>query len=242
MPKQLKLKFKKTLKKADFIHADLEFHQELIGEAKRMFASAVEELLNTLSAEEHKKLNSVLDQATEARLEEIKKAAWERNESEKGNAEPNDDDDTETHTAKNELDLHNDPHEAPPKNKSAELKKLFHKIAALTHPDKIKVSESGRKNAQKLEKIFKKALDAYTNHNWYILYSIAIDLDIEIAELTEEHVMWVEEDIRETMAKISIINNLLAWIWYTGDDDQKLLALKDYFYQTCGYVPEAVEA
>jgi hypothetical protein len=41
MSKQLKLKFKKTLKKAEFVHAGLEYHQQLISEAKSLFGDEI---------------------------------------------------------------------------------------------------------------------------------------------------------------------------------------------------------
>jgi len=37
MPKQLRLKFKKILKQAEFVHADLEYHEQLVPEAKQLF-------------------------------------------------------------------------------------------------------------------------------------------------------------------------------------------------------------
>ena len=43
MSKQLKFKFKKTLKKAEFVHADLEYHQELSQEALKDITKYVPE-------------------------------------------------------------------------------------------------------------------------------------------------------------------------------------------------------
>ena len=61
MSKQLKLKFKKILKKAEFVNADLEYHQELSTEAKKLFAEAVRSLINQLSTEEQAALNQKLE-------------------------------------------------------------------------------------------------------------------------------------------------------------------------------------
>ncbi len=46
MSKRIALKFKKMLKKAEFVHADLEYHEELFGDAKIEFN---EEFLNVVS-------------------------------------------------------------------------------------------------------------------------------------------------------------------------------------------------
>ena len=40
MSKRIQLKFKKMLKKAEFVHADLEYHEELVFEAKADFNEA----------------------------------------------------------------------------------------------------------------------------------------------------------------------------------------------------------
>ena len=45
MSKQLKLKFKKILKKAYFMNADLEYHQEMSSEAKNLFNEEVQSLI-----------------------------------------------------------------------------------------------------------------------------------------------------------------------------------------------------
>ena len=58
MSKRIKLKFKKMLKKAEFVHADLEYHEELVFEAKADFNEAFLERIQKMSR--------------------LKKRAWER--------------------------------------------------------------------------------------------------------------------------------------------------------------------
>ena len=112
-----------------------------------------------------------------------------------------------------------------------ELKKLFYRIAAETHPDKVKANGFSDKEVYRLEKLFKRALNAYESDNWYILYSIANEIDLKIDEPTEYYIDWVENDIRNTLGEISKIGSLVAWIWYIGDDNRKKLAIQDYFRQ-----------
>ena len=52
MSKQVKLKFKKLIKQADFIHADLEYHDELAVDARNLFREAVEQSIKDLSDED----------------------------------------------------------------------------------------------------------------------------------------------------------------------------------------------
>ena len=87
---------------------------------------------------------------------------------------------------------------------------------------------------ERLEKVFKRALRAYNNDNWYILYSIALQLGLELPDISEHHIKWVEEDIRQTLSEISGIANLVPWAWYTGDDDLKVSVIKYYFSQIYG--------
>ena len=57
MSKQVKLKFKKLLKKAEFVHADLEYHESLLPDAKQEFFASAQEILNNLSPEIQKKIS-----------------------------------------------------------------------------------------------------------------------------------------------------------------------------------------
>ena len=62
MSKQLKFKFKKTLKKAEFVHADLEYHEELLPEAKNLFVEEIDRCIKTLPPEDQQKLKTIRDQ------------------------------------------------------------------------------------------------------------------------------------------------------------------------------------
>ena len=80
-----------------------------------------------------------------------------------------------------------------------------------------------------------RAREAHDNDNWYILYSIAISLDLDIEDPSEEEIEWIEEDIKKTLAEIANIANLTAWHWYVGTCAAKKIALKFYFQQAFGF-------
>ena len=61
MSKQLKYKLKKTLKNAEFVHADLEYHQELSQDALLEFQEAINKLLAILTDEQRRALKDYLD-------------------------------------------------------------------------------------------------------------------------------------------------------------------------------------
>ena len=48
-----------------------------------------------------------------------------------------------------------------------DIKKLFYKIAAKTHPDKFASSGLAPEELSRIESIFKKAKSSYENGNWY---------------------------------------------------------------------------
>lgn len=229
MSKQLKLKFKKLLKKADFIHADLEYHEELVGEAKLLFNEALHEWLAKLPPEEQEKLRAIsMAQQQPAQEpptneeEESRLDAGEFNdcmslvEIEKGLEEEEDPDPQNT-------------------DKEKELKRLFYRIAGKSHPDKVVARGAAKEEIKRLEGFFRKAAAAHKSGNWYGLYSIAAELGLDVGTPTDDHVEWVEEDIRQALGAIARVAHLIVWVWYTGDDITKDSALRSYFLQTYGY-------
>jgi len=235
MSKQLKFRFKKTLKKADFVHADLEYHKELISEAKKLFSETIEDLFSQLSEEDRERLKKISKQKQEIFEQQILKSINKQKEDipEKEISLPENDAGPLVPT---DIEVVDEPEEQSEKRKLAELKKLFHRIAEQTHPDKVGARGFSDKEVRRLEKVFKKALTAYNENNWYILYSIALDLGLEIGAISQEHIDWVEEDIRKTLSAITQVSCLISWIWYVGDEQSRNVALKDYFQQMYGFV------
>tara|TARA_R110002020_G_scaffold120471_4_gene274571 strand:+ start:924 stop:1652 length:729 start_codon:yes stop_codon:yes gene_type:complete len=232
MSKQVKLKFKKMLKKAEFAQADLEYHEVLLPEAKQEFFAKAQEVLDSLPPDIQKKIHEARALKMDERAEALRRAA-EANEEEEPEEEEGD--------AVNEVllseDVSDDSKQGPeieiediPVPKEAEIKKMFRRIASVTHPDKLGNDISSAQE-RKLDKIFKRAKDAYTNGNWYVLYSISLDLGLDVPEPTKEHSDWLVEDIKLTQDRISHIGSLLVWVWYTGDEDGKKFALENYFEQ-----------
>jgi len=232
MSKQVKLKFKKLLKKAEFVHADLEYHEELLPEAKQEFMALVNEIFQRLPAEEKQKIN---EQREKKLREESARLAQESEETEKEIEE----DKEITHTPDKGDELGDLPEiEAPDVSpvKGSELKKLYYKVADRTHPDKAVARGESEVEVKRLEKMFMAAQTAYKNANWYILHSLALDLDIDVEDPTKETLRWLEEDIKSTMGKVSHIASLLTWSWYVGSDSVKDQALKSYFLQAYDYI------
>ena len=147
MSKQVKLKFKKLLKKAEFVQADLEYHDELLPEAKLEFAKVVASILSSLSAEDQQKIDEHKQKAFDEMVERMKKESEvKEKESQEAAALVEAADDIKM----NEEELEEPAEENDdPDDKNIKIKKLFYKIADLTHPDKaegrgVSVAESKR--------------------------------------------------------------------------------------------------
>jgi|10_taG_2_1085330.scaffolds.fasta_scaffold110416_3 DnaJ-domain-containing protein 1 len=234
MSKQLKYKFKKILKKAEFIHADLEYHREVLPEAKTLFSEAIAEIIRNMSPEDQKTLETIRESRLQkellAREKNDKTHEMEYDESKVTGFNPEGEDPPdESNETKGQEG-------SPSTSRKSEVKKLFRQIAEQTHPDKTQARGMATAECNRLETIFKKARDAYNTQNWYLLYCIAIDLELPIdTEIPpQECLEWVEEDIRQTLVQISGISQLLAWLWFSGDNRMKEAVIDDYFRQTYG--------
>ena len=82
MSKRIQLKFKKMLKKAEFVHADLEYHEELVFEAKADFNEAFLDRVNNMSRRERKywkrHLTTLNDERAKQLLEQAEKERQKR--------------------------------------------------------------------------------------------------------------------------------------------------------------------
>ncbi len=238
MSKRIQLKFKKMLKKAEFVHADLEYHEELVFEAKADFNEAFQDRIDNMSRRERKywarNLHTLNDERAKQLLQQAEEEKQKRIDAET--------DEDQTGIVKNkevlmdagtgeEFYLNPDEVDTPDDDKSGVIKKLYRKIASETHPDKLVASGFSQREVERKEQIFMKAKEAYERENWYMIYSIAIDLGISPGDIDEKHIDWIEEDVKLTMGRISRIGQLFVWVWYTSTDEQKEKVMDQYFKQ-----------
>ena len=238
MSKRIQLKFKKMLKKAEFVHADLEYHEELVFEAKADFNEAFQDRIDNMSRRERKywarNLHTLNDERAKQLLQQAEEEKQKRIDAET--------DEDQTGIVKNkevlmdagtgeEFYLNPDEVDTPDDDKSGVIKKLYRKIASETHPDKLVASGFSQREVERKEQIFMKAKEAYERENWYMIYSIAIDLGISPGDIDDKHIDWIEEDVKLTMGRISRIGQLFVWVWYTSPDEQKEKVMDQYFKQ-----------
>lgn len=236
MSKRIQLKLKKMLKKAEFVHADLEYHEELLTDAKKEFNEIFIKTMAGLPQEEKEKYENIKKEQFEE-LRKKQEAAEEDVEEEDPETSTQLEKAKETFISQDfpeGIELGPGEDSSDDNDKLAVNKKLYYKIAAQTHPDKLVSSSLSDKEIEKRKKLFKKAKEAYEQNNWYTLYSISVDLDIDAGDIDKRHVEWIEEDIRKTMGQISKIGQLYAWVWYVSDEQQREKVMKSYLKQVYG--------
>jgi hypothetical protein len=228
MVSKLKFKYKKTIKEAEYVYADLEYHTELIDVAQTEFKQEIARLTSALPLELKNKMQFKMPTPPPEK-EEIP------SEEAEGPAPitviANEDGGFDEYEGSPETGLK--APEEPVKQK--EVKKLFHKIAESTHPDKLEAAGYSKREISKRIKVFKEAKDAYKEGNWFVLQSLAINLDIELAEPTEEQIEWIRGDINKIGNSIATIKNLTAWHWYHGNEESRRAALQHFFMQIYGF-------
>mgnify|MGYP003119302825 FL=1 len=234
------------LKKAEFVHADLEYHEELITDAKVEFNEAFLDRIASwprrkrvnwglhLKGVQDERAKKLVEEAEKQRQEKIAASEAEQDTSIVKNKEVFVDGETgeEFYVNPDEIE------ETDTDDKQGIIKKLYRKIASETHPDKLVASGFSQGEVARKETIFKKAKEAYERDNWYTLYSVAVDLGIEVGEIDEKHIDWIEEDIKLTMGRISKMGQLFVWVWYTSDDEGKKRVMDQYFKQVYNWPPD----
>ena len=234
------------LKKAEFVHADLEYHEELMVDAKVEFNEAFLDKINNwsepqknnwtshLKGVQDERSKKLVEEAEKQKQEKLAEAAAEEDTSIVKNKEVFIDGETSEEFYLNPDEIE----ETDTDDKKGIIKKLYRKIASETHPDKLIASGFSRGEVTRKESIFKKAKEAYERDNWYTLYSVAVDLGIEVGEIDEKHIDWIEEDIKLTMGRISQMSQLFAWVWYVSDDEGKERIMNQYFKQVYNWPPD----
>jgi DnaJ-domain-containing protein 1 len=244
MSKRTELKFKKMLKKADFVHADLEYHEELVHEAKTDFNEAFVEKINSMSRLERRHWKRHVKQLSDERAKKLLEEA--QKDKEKVDQEAEEDTGCTVGPANKETFIDGatgeerylnpeEIEETDVEDKQGVIKKLYRRIANETHPDKLIAAGAGPLEVNKKTKLFKKAKEAYERDNWYTIYSIATDLGITPGDISEKQIAWIEEDIKLTMGRISSIGRLFVWVWYVAEEEQREEILKQYFKQVYDY-------
>ena len=106
-----------------------------------------------------------------------------------------------------------------------DFKKLFRKIAVKCHPDKLNDSYSDREK-EFLKECYNNLNKSNELYDWGLLLKVAIDLEVEVDELSPEQLQNIQENINKIKEKISRYEESMAYKWYllpSGDNKKEYL-------------------
>lgn len=111
-----------------------------------------------------------------------------------------------------------------------ELKKLWKKIAAVTHPDK-----TG--NNPRLTGLYKRAAEAVKSSAAQELVQIAVQLGIESPSLTRDTTISVLNQLKQSLSgKITELENSVLLRWGRTSDPNEKQSILDFYIEAKGYV------
>ena len=102
--------------------------------------------------------------------------------------------------------------------------KLFKKVAKLTHPDLNK--------EERMHELFRKSRKALDDGDWFSMYEISTELGVQVEDIGEEHLMWLNQEISKLEKIINGITDTFEWI-YCNDGANKDQLLTTYCMMTC---------
>jgi len=119
--------------------------------------------------------------------------------------------------------------ESAAKKADPEVKSTFRKIAMHIHPDKLGELPDGFEKAKKTE-LFDRAREALENNDILTLSDVAMEIGIDIPEITELKLKQTEEKVIAIKKELNQIESSLVWHWFfTNDTTQKDDILKKLF-------------
>jgi len=209
--KYIKKRYQKLILELKYLYVDLEYHEDILKDAKEEFDLALQEEGPKYGLNVPKPQQIVLSNTTDVELyydnreEDDEEPIPEYNESE---------------------DTITDDTEEVKEEDEGDFGKLFKLIARLTHPDTYGINISDEDKKKKLS-TFMKARKAVESKNWYELCQIALDLNIELPEPTKKHIKFLEDETIRVKNRITFITGTYAWNWY-NDEQKRELYMRSY--------------
>jgi hypothetical protein len=113
------------------------------------------------------------------------------------------------------------------KSVSTEVKHLYRKVVAITHPDKL-VNLSDQEKEHR-GSIFLKASAAAQQDNLFALQQIALDLGIELSPPTEKQLDIFEKEATSIRVQTGEMKKTYAWNWHTATDAEEKQRIMDAY-------------
>ena len=110
-----------------------------------------------------------------------------------------------------------------------EVKKLFRRIALKIHPDKLETLDEGFEKNRKNE-LYSRAIKAMEENDLIVLADIALEIDIDPPEISEQKLKEAENKIIAIKKELAHIESTIVWQWFfCSNKTQKDTILKKLF-------------
>ena len=209
----LDIEYRKLLSEVDFLSSNLEYHEAVVEYAKKEF----EEQLKAISKEEGVYDKFFPDESkTESAEEPEEEGIIPCSEPPPKSTPPPAGDDKIKQPEK--------------KATRKEVKELYRRIVAETHPDKLLGLSDQESDRRK--KMFIKATAALERDDLGKMQQVAIELGIDLGEASSAKVVVLREEASKIRDRIRTIKGTYAWIWHeaTSEKERKKI-IKMYINQ-----------
>jgi len=107
------------------------------------------------------------------------------------------------------------------------VKKLFKKIAFLTHPDKVP-ENLAEEIKDRLDTFYKRAVSSYDTDSHMDLIEIGFDLGLDVTGIDKKDISSLEDECESIEKDIKLLKESLFWIWFHSSRKEKDTILSDF--------------
>jgi hypothetical protein len=207
----LKKKYNKSILKLKYLNAEINYVEEIFAEAMPSFTKEVNCFL-----EENQDIVIRKDSFLGIDGSFHEKESFENNNINISKADAHSDDINDEDINKKNKNI---PHD---------IKFLYRKIAMITHPDRYDDSYD-EEEREKMLSFYKSAINAFDNKKWFTIIDIAIELNIDIPEPTEEVVIMLDKESGEIRHRIQKTTKTHLWKWcQESSEETKKTYIENY--------------
>ena len=132
-------------------------------------------------------------------------------------------------TKEDNFSNYEDDHDEPPKKdeKPGWAKKLFRKIATITHPDKIPETLGDDVKKQFLT-FYKTATEAYEKEEFLDLLDIGSSLGVDLSKIGKIDTNNIRSEVKNIEKEIQNLKSSFYWGWWHATDKKKSELIKEF--------------
>jgi hypothetical protein len=123
--------------------------------------------------------------------------------------------------------LHNEEDSDPGPEMPSDFKKIYKKIMTIVHPDKLEFMDDEVKKSRYMS-LASAANDAAGDLNWYDMAKIAIELGVDMGDISDQQIISMEEACDKVLRKVSGMKNSYPWAWASSNDVQREIVFNYY--------------